>query len=77
MSSKRNQSRRACRFKKPYDAEGASREAAAARRGLDEPIYPYKCPYCGNYHIGHNPAAAKIPMYFRPKKRKETASDEQ
>lgn len=76
MSSKRNLNRKTCRFKKPYDAEGAGRAAMFARRRTGEPLYPYRCQFCGNYHIGHNPAAAKKPFYFTPKKRKEITTDE-
>jgi hypothetical protein len=76
MSSKRRVTRNACRLKKPYDAFGAGIAALKARARTGEPIYPYKCLFCSNYHIGHNPLAAKRPMYFTPKKRKEASTDE-
>jgi hypothetical protein len=56
MSSKRAQRRRACEGKRGFetieDAKAAAREYALS---FGDSLTPYRCRFCGRFHVGHPP----------------------
>ena len=56
MASKRRLRRIACDGKKQYaDIHGATVAAGKASDRAETWIHPYKCEFCGCWHIGHPP----------------------
>jgi hypothetical protein len=59
MASKRRLRRNACGHKIRHATEDAARAAIRALRRAGNaraPLTPYRCPYCGAFHVGHPPA---------------------
>jgi len=55
MSSRRR-ARRECRRKVGYETRDDARVAAWKCRVLyGSRLYPYRCPHCGRWHLGHRP----------------------
>lgn len=67
MASKRAQRRRACGNKVKHGSEAEARQAIREmkQRGRLDMIVPYRCRYCGAYHIGHPPANVRQAMAAR------------
>ena len=56
MASKRHQRRRACEGKVSYETiEDATDAARKYRHDFGQRLTPYRCKWCGNYHVGHPP----------------------
>jgi hypothetical protein len=57
MSSKRHLRRKACENKIQYFSVGAAYQTIKyyTKKGKDV-MQPYKCRFCGWYHIGHTPS---------------------
>jgi hypothetical protein len=58
MSSKRALRRRSCKGKVRHQGQEqafAALRSLARARGLDGAMNPYRCPFCGGWHIGHTP----------------------
>jgi hypothetical protein len=49
---------RACEGKTKYTKKVAG-AVAAKRRAWLSPQYPYLCPFCGAWHVGHRPKKGK------------------
>lgn len=56
MASKRNIRRKTCGSKVRYNKADAKQAAFWAKKRSGDIIVPYRCKYCGAYHIGHVPA---------------------
>ena len=67
MSSKRAVRRKSCSGKVRYDDIELAWKAVRASGARDNSgwILPYKCRFCGGYHIGHAPKRVK--KVFRAK----------
>lgn len=62
MSSKRAIRRRACKGKRRFDtyvAAFAAMRALVLKKGVTWPMNAYGCRFCGGFHFGHAPAAAR------------------
>ena len=58
MASKRGRRRKECTGKVGHDSrDSAMRARRTLTRGKvgEYPMNVYKCPHCGQYHIGHKP----------------------
>lgn len=56
MASKRHLRRKSCDGKKKYPNSAIASNAAFARGRISKSwIIPYRCKFCGGYHIGHPP----------------------
>ena len=55
MASKRAVRRRACTGKIHHASEGAAWAAARKTPGTR----PYRCSFCGDFHVGHRPGAMR------------------
>jgi hypothetical protein len=55
MSSRRAERRRACERKAQYvtSLEASIRARALRRQRIG--VFPYKCPFCPHWHVGHLP----------------------
>jgi hypothetical protein len=67
MASKRAQRRRACGHKVKHATEA---EAKSAIRRMHEQgslgmLVPYRCRYCGAFHVGHPPHQVRQAMAAR------------
>lgn len=62
MSSKRAIRRKACKGKVRHADQAAAHGALRALnqdKGYQGPMNPYRCPFCGGWHIGHSPGASR------------------
>lgn len=50
---------RICGTKSPYSAK-AARRIAERWRGRGVAISPYRCPLCGEWHVGHVPSMTSV-----------------
>lgn len=60
MSSKRRLRRKSCEGKIRHVDAGAAQAALTAlvrNKGWQGPMNPYKCRFCGGWHIGHSRGA--------------------
>lgn len=63
MSSKRAIRRRACKGKVRHVDQVAAQTAIRAlvrAKGDQGPLSPYRCRFCGGWHFGHTPGAARF-----------------
>lgn len=71
MSSKRCERRRSCEGKKRHGTPAEAGSAAwHARVKSGDNIWPYRCPFCRGWHIGHRsaqPAAAMTTFRLKGK----------
>ena len=68
MSSKRRLRRKQCLHKNRHkSAQAATFEIIAIlkRHGHRGHICPYRCPFCGMYHVGHTPGKNGIGSGYR------------
>lgn len=55
MSSKRHVRKRACEGKQRHATQaGAIAQATSLSKVQYVRVYPYKCPFCGYYHVGRD-----------------------
>lgn len=60
MASRRRLRKKSCDGKKKFtDQESAGRAAAYRTRLHGRWITPYRCKFCGGYHIGHPPRSVR------------------
>ena len=61
MTSKRRLRRRSCESKVQHLSEASAVRAAKAVRAKNQgvPMWAYKCPHCGKWHIG-TPSSRKL-----------------
>lgn len=65
MASKRRLRRKTCAGKKRYSSqEEAAGKLVQLRRNFSTygQTHVYKCPFCGVWHLGHNPGAAHLEL---------------
>ncbi|MDR1162721.1 MAG: hypothetical protein LBM17_02640, partial [Candidatus Accumulibacter sp.] len=61
MASKRRIRRNVCGRKIRHATEAAARAAIRSlrRAGVLAALTPYRCPFCGQFHVGHPPRAVR------------------
>ncbi len=47
---------RSCQCKRAHETRHEADQAAAALRRLGDVVRPYRCVYCGLWHVGHQHA---------------------
>ena len=66
MASKRNLRQRCCMRKDVYhSAEAAERAVARVFWTYRTILHAYRCPFCGQYHIGHAPSEKRTRDNFK------------
>lgn len=74
MSSRRAQRRRACLGKRRLPGqEIAERVARLMSRRTDSLLLPYRCRYCGHWHVGH-PGRRQAQAYLARRQAHATAA---
>ncbi len=71
MSSRRRVRRRECTRKRAYSSEEEARRVVRSfRRSLPAYdgrwLYPYRCPWCRQWHIGNRPGKYRPRLRGRP-----------
>lgn len=55
-----------CEGKAAFESIGVANQVARRRKRRGVPGKPYKCPHCGEYHIGHTrPIHRRLRRTFR------------
>ena len=67
MASKRRIRRQSCEGKLRYQFLDAAQGAARNANSRTSWIMPYKCNFCGGYHIGHAPNGVRQSVIARQK----------
>ena len=62
MASKRHLRRKTCEAKERYPNEDAARSGARwSWKKFATHLVPYKCQFCGGYHLGHKRGTNEVP----------------
>ena len=67
MASKRRVRRQSCEGKLRYPTQDEARMASNRANSRTSWIMPYKCNFCGGYHIGHAPNGVRQSVIARQK----------